>query len=194
MRRVMLFFGSFNPVHKGHMAVAEYVVAQDLCDELWFVVSPQNPFKQAGELMDERHRLEMVRLATAESLYGRQMRVCDIEFSLPRPSYTIDTLDVLRLKYRDVRFLILAGSDITMQIGNWKESERLLSDYRVYIYPRKGYDIYGPERFVVLENAPFEEFSSTEARKELLSGGTCCDTLPDSVCKYIKTNRLWTIL
>ena len=121
MHSVILYFGSFNPVHKGHMAVAEWILEQGLCNEVWFVVSPQNPLKRDGSLIGEEERLAMVRLAAAASRYSRRMRACDVEFSLPRPSYTVDTLSVLTERYPDTTFSLLVGSDIPGQITQWKD-------------------------------------------------------------------------
>mgnify|MGYP000629925879 CR=1 FL=1 len=141
MHSVILYFGSFNPVHKGHMAVAEWILEQGLCNEVWFVVSPQNPLKRDGSLIGEEERLAMVRLAAAASRYSRRMRACDVEFSLPRPSYTVDTLSVLTERYPDTTFSLLVGSDIPGQITQWKEWRKLLDNYKIYVYP--DFDITG---------------------------------------------------
>ncbi len=137
MHSVILYFGSFNPVHKGHMAVAEWILEQGLCNEVWFVVSPQNPLKRDGSLIGEEERLAMVRLAAAASRYSRRMRACDVEFSLPRPSYTVDTLSVLTERYPDTTFSLLVGSDIPGQITQWRSGGNCWTIIK-YMYIRGG--------------------------------------------------------
>lgn len=188
MKSVMLYFGSFNPVHKGHVAVAEWVLEQDICDEVWLVVSPHNPLKRQSGLIGEEHRLAMVRLAIDESRYRDRMRACDVEFDLPRPSYTADTLRVLGERYPHVKFSVLVGSDIVGEIIRWKEWDRLLSDYEFYVYPRRGYTCSGCDpRFIMIAGAPFEDYSSTDVRRALRSG-EAGEMIPDSVRNYIKDN------
>lgn len=192
MKTVLLYFGSFNPVHKGHIAVAEWVLAQGVCNELWFVVSPQNPLKTDGSLIGETDRLAMVELAIDVSKYPHRMKTCDVEFSMPRPSYTIDTLRELSVRYPDVEFSILVGSDIVGQIEYWKEWRTLLENYKVYVYPRRGYEMPDKDdrRFIQLLGAPLEDYSSTEVRQALEENGNS-DMIPDVVKKYIKNTGLW---
>lgn len=198
MKQVMLYFGSFNPVHNGHIAVAEYVLSQGLADELWFVVSPQNPLKEAGTLISERDRLEMVKLAISGSPYAERMRPCDTEFSLPRPSYTVDTLAALEKQYPDFRFSVLVGGDVPERFTQWKEWEKLLRDHRFYVYPRRGYgfgrmpdELRG--KFTPLEGAPLFDVSSTEVRRAVAEGegAEAKVLLPPAVYKYIKEKELW---
>lgn len=190
MKSVMLYFGSFNPVHRGHIAVAEYVLEKGLCEEIWFVVSPKNPLKQEDILIDENDRLEMVGLAVAASACPDRMKAVDIEFELPKPSYTIDTLRVLQKLYPATVFSLLLGSDIAGQFHLWKEWETLLSDYHIYMYPRRGYK---PDdgRFIMLEDAPYFDYSSTEVRQALGEGRDVSDMLAPEVYNYIKKKRLW---
>lgn len=189
MRRVVLYFGSFNPIHKGHVAVAERVLERGLCDEVWFVVSPQNPLKPKAELIDEHHRLNMVRLAAEASRYPDRMKVCDVEFDMPRPSYTIDTLEELGRRWPEVRFAMLVGTDIVGQIERWKRWEEIVSRYKIYVYPRRGYVGDGDARFEALEGEPFEDCSSTEVRKALAEGDS--DMIAEPVKNYIKEHQLW---
>lgn len=194
MKSVMLYFGSFNPVHKGHMAVAEWVLDREMCDEVWFVVSPRNPLKDSGVLIGEEHRLAMVNLAVEDSPYKDRLRACDIEFTMPRPSYTIDTLELLTQLYPEIRFSILMGSDILGQIERWKEWNRILDNYKIYVYPRRGYPTgQADPRFVILGCAPYEDFSSTEARENLVGNGDD-RMLPEKIKEYIKSHRLWTTM
>lgn len=189
MRRVVLYFGSFNPIHKGHVAVAERVLERGLCDEVWFVVSPQNPLKPKAELIDEHHRLNMVRLAAEASRYPDRMKVCDVEFDMPRPSYTIDTLEELGRRWPEVRFAMLVGTDIVGQIERWKRWEEIVSRYKIYVYPRRGYVGDGDARFEALEGEPFEDCSSTEVRRALAEGDS--DMIAEPVKNYIKEHQLW---
>lgn len=189
MRRVVLYFGSFNPIHKGHVAVAERVLERGLCDEVWFVVSPQNPLKPKAELIDEHHRLNMVRLAAEASRYPDRMKVCDVEFDMPRPSYTIDTLEELGRRWPEVQFAMLVGTDIVGQIERWKRWEEIVSRYKIYVYPRRGYVGDGDARFEALEGEPFEDCSSTEVRRALAEGDS--DMIAAPVKNYIKEHQLW---
>lgn len=193
MKSVILYFGSFNPIHKGHIAVAEWVLEHDFCDELWFVVSPQNPLKEQSGLIGEQHRLNMIELVIADSHYADRMHTCDVEFGMPKPSYTIDTLRALSAIYPNIEFSLLAGSDIVEQIENWKEWQKLLSDYKIFIYPRrycKRDDKDG--KFILLDEAPYKDYSSTEVRRALQTGGCRdIDMMPKSVMEYIDEYELW---
>lgn len=195
MASVMLYFGSFNPIHNGHIAIAEYVLAAGLADELWFVVSPQNPLKPAGILADENDRLEMVRLAVAGSPFAPRMKACDVEFSMPRPSYTTDTLKVLERMFPDNVFSVLTGSDILPQFTRWKEWDRLAADYDFYVYPRSGHSVVNlpPElagrRFTILNGAPLLDVSSTNVRNAAGAEMECM--LSPAVYEYIKNHKLW---
>jgi nicotinate-nucleotide adenylyltransferase len=130
--RIGLFFGSFNPVHIGHLALAQYLLNQSDLDEIWFVLSPQNPHKQKESLLDGHARLEMLHLALRDS---PNMRPCDIELYLPKPSYTIDTLTHLREKYKH-DFVLLIGEDNLQSLHKWKNATHLVETTPVYVYPR----------------------------------------------------------
>lgn len=133
MKRVALLMGSFNPIHRGHTSIADYVLTESLADEVWFVVSPQNPLKDAAELAPFEDRFNMVALAVA---YEPRFVACDIEQSLDRPSYTINTIRHIRACYVDIEFTILAGSDIAHQLPQWREYKELRQLARFMIYPR----------------------------------------------------------
>lgn len=154
MKRVMLYFGSFNPIHKGHIALAEYAVEKGLCDELVLVVSPQSPYKQAEELAPEMDRFEMAEAACAASRYPDRIKPSVVEFLLPKPSYTIDTLRYLAENHgADMEFSILMGADQIERLDGWKEYDRIL-EYPVYVYPRRGERVDRfPGRITVLEDA-----------------------------------------
>ena len=155
MKRIMLYFGSFNPVHRGHIALAEYVVGQGLCDEAVLVVSPQSPYKQAAELAPEMDRFEMAEIACAASKYPERIKPSVVEFLLPKPSYTIDTLRYLKENFGSgMQFSILMGSDQIARLAGWKEYEQIL-EYPVYVYPRRGEPAEGFEgRITPLTDAP----------------------------------------
>lgn len=188
MKNVILYFGSFNPIHNGHIAIAKHIIREKIGDEVWFVVSPQNPLKGHVELTHENNRLEMAHLALDET---PEIKVCDIEFSLPRPSYTIDTLRVLAQKYPRVRFSLLMGSDIAADFNQWKEWQRIEEEYYIYVYPRHGHN-ENRERFHLLKNAPYWDFSSTEIRTLIKKGGNIGDKVNRSVANYIIEHKLWS--
>lgn len=131
---VGLFFGSFNPIHIGHMIIANQMVESDLVEQVWFVVSPQNPFKSRNSLLHEFDRIDMVRAAINDQY---QFMASDIEFNMPKPSYTIDTLTLLKEKHPDYQFSIIVGEDNLYSFHKWKNSEQILDQYDLLVYPRK---------------------------------------------------------
>lgn len=188
----VLYFGSFNPVHKGHTAVAEYVVEQGCCDELWFVVSPQNPLKPAGELAPDESRLEMVRIAVAELGCADKVKVCDVEFGMPKPSYTIDTVNRLAAEFPERRFIILGGTDVIEGIERWKDYRELLDKCRFMIYPRDGYSLGKyVDKVIYLKDAPTWSYSSTEVRERIAEGADVGGMLSEGVFEYIKEHKIW---
>ena len=138
--RIGLFFGSFNPVHIGHLAIANYLVEFGNIDQLWFVVSPHNPHKKKENLLHDYDRLEMMQIAIRNE---HRFRVCDVEFRLPKPSYTIDTLTHLSEKYPDHSFSIIMGSDNIVNFHRWKNYDQILKNYGILVYPRPGIDQIG---------------------------------------------------
>lgn len=183
---ILLYFGSFNPIHNGHLAVAEYVVQEGIAEEVWLVVSPQNPHKEQGDLAAEQLRLEMARRAVDGI---EDVKVCDVEFGLPRPSYTIDTLDYLRKLYPDKEFALLGGGDIAATIHTWKEAERLVGEHKIFIYPRGENEQFG-EPFVMLPDAPKMGHSSTQVRAMIAEGCDDWKTLvPECVVELIEVEK-----
>ena len=174
-----IFSGSFNPIHIGHLALANWICEFGGVDEIWFMVSPQNPFKKESDLMDEKLRLQMVVSAIAGY---RKFKASDFEFSLPRPSYTIHTLRALREQYCDRTFLLIMGADSWDGISGWKEYESIITEFPILIYPRKGYEIVIPEKFTNIKKveAPLMEISSTFIRQALKDGKDIRFFLPKS--------------
>lgn len=193
MKRMMLYFGSFNPIHNGHTALAEYVLGQDLCDEVALVVSPQSPFKQSGELAEEFSRFEMAEIACAASEYPEKIRPSVVETLLPKPSYTIDTLRYLTENFGgEMSFWILMGADQLERLDQWKEYEKVL-EYPIYIYPRKGETSHKfADRVTFLADAPLQEFSSTEIRQRVARGEDTSAMLCPGVADYIRSKGLWS--
>ncbi len=193
MKRVALYFGSFNPIHKGHIALAEWVVEQGLCDELIFIVSPQNPFKEQADLAPEFSRYEMCEMACKASRYPEQIKVSAVEFVLEKPSYTINTLRYLRENFgSDMQFSILIGADNVEALDKWREYEEILRDYPLLVYPREGYSV---EKFAdkinFLADAPLFNFAATDVRKMIAEGKDFRDMLSVEVAHYIIQNKLY---
>lgn len=187
MALTALYFGSFNPLHNGHLAVARYVVENGYAEEVWFVVSPHNPHKQTSNLAPEEARLQMVRCAV-ENIEG--VCVCDVEFSMERPSYTVRTIDRLREMYPQREFAILGGGDVARNIRTWCEGERLVGENKILIYPRGEGEEYG-EPFVVLRGAPKMEISSTQVREQIAQGGNWQELVPQRVAEYIIEHNIY---
>jgi nicotinate-nucleotide adenylyltransferase len=181
-----LFFGSFNPIHIGHMVIAEYMVEFAGLDKLWFVVSPQNPLKEEKTLLAEKQRLQLVRLAIE---LDNRFKACNIEFGLPKPSYTVNTLSHLKEKYPKQEFALIMGADNITTLHKWKNYEHLLENYEIYVYPRKeNIDIpeYAKRPSVHLTSAPVMEISSTFIRSAIKEKKEAKYMLPVSVAEYIK--------
>jgi nicotinate-nucleotide adenylyltransferase len=183
-RNIGLFFGSFNPIHNGHLAMAEYIYEYSDIDELWFVVSPQNPLKRRHNLLDDYHRLEMVYLALGDD---PRFRVSDIEFRMPKPSYTIDTLTYLSDKYPDYRFNIILGADNLISFNKWKNFELLVEKYTRLVYPRHGVseEEIRKHKNIQIIDAPKIEISSSFIRKAIAEGKKLRFFLPEKVFDYI---------
>ncbi len=189
MRRIILYFGSFNPIHKGHIAVAGYA-ARITGADVWLVVSPRNPLKDDDTLAPAADRLEMARIAVRNAA-DPHLEVCDIEFGLTQPSYTIDTLRALESRYPGVRFALLAGADIPGELDRWKEPEALRSGYDMLVYPRGGVAAVAEGRIEPLEGAPEYPYSSTAIREMLARGEDCADMLDAGVEEYIVRKGLY---
>jgi nicotinate-nucleotide adenylyltransferase len=188
--KIGLYFGSFNPVHHGHLIIASHVVQSSELDQVWFVVSPQNPLKPALGLLNEYHRLHLIRAAIDGE---KQLRATDIEFKLPKPSYTIDTLTYIREKYPQHEFSIIMGSDSYNNLLRWKNYEQLLKDTEILIYIRAGFEqipVYAGARVKTLE-APLLQISATHIRNTLKEGKSIRYLVPDVVKEEIERNHYY---
>lgn len=194
-KRVLLYFGSFNPVHRGHIALAEYAISDGFADQVVLIVSPQNPHKEQSDLAAEFSRYEMCQAACAASLYPEQIQVSAVEFTLPRPSYTIDTLNFLAENFGEqMEFSILMGADNIENFHRWKSYEQIIENYPILVYPRTGYYLSRSQfadRVVFLENAPLFDISATEIRKAIAEGRDISDMVIPEVEQYIRNNKLW---
>lgn len=179
-----LFFGSFNPIHIGHMAIANYFVEFTDIEQLWFVVSPHNPLKDKKTLLDDYARLELVNLAIEKDT---RFRAIDIEFKLPQPSYTIDTLSYLKEKYPGREFILIMGSDGLQTFQKWKNFDTIINNYSRYIYPRYlDENIYlSQHRNIKIVNAPKIDVSSTFIREAIANNHDVRHFLPERVFEAI---------
>jgi len=183
--KVGLYFGSYNPVHIGHLAIANYMVEYTVIDQLWFVVSPHNPHKKRSNLLDNYQRLEMVHRAIEED---DRFRVSNIEFNLPKPSYTIDTLAYLKDRHPKYQFKILMGSDNLENFHKWKNYEAILENYGIIVYPRPGFDckkVLPHKNISIAEHAPLMEISSSFIRKAIKAGKDVRHFVPQKSWKYL---------
>lgn len=182
--KIGLFFGSFNPVHCGHLMIANYIVEYSDLDALWFVVSPQNPHKDKKSLLDGYHRRDMLEMAVKND---SRFEVCDIEFYMPKPSYTIDTLARLSERYPNTDFYLICGMDNLASFKKWKNYQVILDNYHLMVYPRKNYD--GGElvnhESVQIVDAPEIEISSTFIRNAVAQNKDVRYFMPEKVYKYM---------
>lgn len=189
-KKVGLYFGSFNPIHVGHLIIAQSMLNYTDFEEIWFVVSPQNPLKSNSELIAENHRLQMVALAVENN---PQFRTCDVEFALPKPSYTIHTLDFLKSTHPECEFGIIMGADNLDSFSRWKAYEKILADYSIYVYPRTGCatenNLLG--KHIQCKDFSYLDISSTYIRAQLQEKKSIRYLVPDMVLSYIEKNELY---
>jgi nicotinate-nucleotide adenylyltransferase len=191
MAKIGLYFGSFNPIHIGHIAIAGYMTEFAGLDQVWFVVSPHNPLKKKETLLADHHRLYMVQLAIGDNL---RLKASDIEFKLPVPSYTIDTLTYLKEKYPKSEFCLVMGEDNLYTLHKWKNADELINTYPIYVYPRP--ESSKPSSILLDQiinkadihnvNAPLMDISGTFIRNGINNGKDMSYFLPPAVWKYIK--------
>lgn len=188
--KIGLFFGSFNPIHIGHLIIANYMANHTSLDKVWLVVSPHNPLKEKKDLIQVYDRLEMAKLAIEEA---ENISVSDVELKLPQPSYTIDTLTHLRELYPEHEFILIMGADNLKSLKKWKNYELILRDYHIYIYPRPGFEKEELQNHpaVTITKTPLMELSSTFIRKAIAEDKNVQFFLPDKVIEFIDSKSLY---
>lgn len=188
--KTAFFSGTFNPVHTGHLILANYLCEYEGFDEIWLSVSPQNPLREKLSSNNDRQRIEMLNIAVNGN---SKIRTTDIEFTLPRPSYTILTLEALRKKYPERIFTLIIGADNWLSFNRWKDYNKIIEEYPIYIYPRRGYDIdkRSLPANVKLCHAPIIEISSTQIRQGISEGKNMNYFIPRPVYDYIINHGLY---
>ena len=192
-KHIGLFFGSFNPVHIGHLIIANHMANETDLDQVWMVVSPQNPFKDKKSLAKDRDRYNLVHLAIGDN---PKLSVSDIEFSMPKPSYTIDTLTYLKEKYPNKIFYLIMGGDNVPTLPKWKNSELLIENYKIYVYKRPGYDL-GPlasHPNITSVGAPLLDISSTHIRQLIKERKSIQYLMPDAARLEIERSSIYSDL
>ncbi len=187
--QVGLYFGSFNPIHTGHLIIANFIANNTLLEEVWFVVSPQNPFKNTSSLLNEQHRLSLVKIAIEGE---KKLKASNVEFKLPRPSYTSDTLIYLSEKYPKKVFSIIMGSDSFENITKWKNYEYILNNYNIFLFQRPNYILENelPKNIKIVE-APLLEISSTIIRKNIKEKKSIRYLVTDAVQEEIEKQKYY---
>ncbi len=190
--KIGIFGGSFNPIHSGHAIIAHHIITSGTVDRLWFMVSPVNPLKVDHERqVADTDRLRMVEMVS-RPLEG--VETSAFEFTMPKPSYTIDTLNALQAKFPDDELYLIIGADNWVVFDRWRNSEEILAKYHLLIYPRLGYDVTIPDELtdrVKLVDAPIIELSSTMVRERLAQGKSVRYYVPDEVLSYIERHNLY---
>lgn len=184
--KIGLYFGSFNPIHIGHLVIANHLAEYSDLDQVWFVVTPHNPFKKKSSLLDNYQRLEMVYRATKDYT---KLKPSDIEFNLPQPNYTINTLAHLQEKYPDYKFALIMGEDNLKSFHKWKNHDVILENHHIYVYPRisenKVETQFNGHKKIHLVNAPIMQLSSTFIRKAIKANKNVQPMLPQHVWEYL---------
>lgn len=185
----VIFGGSFDPVHNGHLALAQEVCRKGLAQEVWFMVSPLNPHKEGADLTPEECRLHMVELATADD---ERLKACDFEFSMPRPSYTVNTLAALRNLHPTREFILLIGADNWEKFHKWYKWEEILAHHKIIVYPRGDMSQPSLPQGVVWLSSVLHDVSSTQVREAVAAGDDASSMLAPQVYEYIKEKNLYT--
>ncbi len=192
--KIGIFGGSFNPIHSGHAIIAHHIISSGAVDRLWLMVSPVNPLKVGLEQqVADTDRLRMVEMVTRPL---ENVETSAFEFTMPKPSYTIDTLNALQAKFPDDEFYLVTGADNWAIFDRWRNSKEILAKYHLLVYPRLGYDVVIPEELrdrVTLVDAPIIELSSTAVRERLAQGLSARYYVPDEVLSYIERKGLYRI-
>lgn len=190
--KIGIYSGSYNPVHFGHVALADFIISEHLVDEIWMIRSPQNPLKQSSTLLSDEHREKMLEIAV-EGHTG--LKVSTIEDKLPRPNYTINTLRELKIQNPEDDFYLIVGADNWLIFDKWREWESILSDFHLIVYPRPGYEMPLVDQkkcpTVQVIDAPLYAISSTEIRQKIALGENTDNLIAPEVYKYIIENNLY---
>ncbi|HYD91801.1 MAG TPA: nicotinate (nicotinamide) nucleotide adenylyltransferase [Flavobacterium sp.] len=189
--RIGLYFGTFNPIHIGHLIIANHMAEYSGLDQIWLVITPHNPLKKKNTLLDDHHRLEMVHLATED--YPK-LKPSDIEFRLPQPNYTVHTLAHLQEKYPSYEFSLIMGEDNLNSLHKWKNYEVILQNHDIYVYPRINTETINPSldcSRIHRIDAPVMEISSTFIRNSIKEGKNAKPLLPHKVAQYVEHNLFY---
>lgn len=187
--KIGLLFGSFNPIHVGHLSIGQYMINDGFVDKIWFVVSPQNPFKSQTDLLSAEHRCAMVKAAIKDNT---GFALCDVELSLPVPSYTIDTMHFLQSSHPEVKFSIIMGADNAVSLHKWKNGDELIQNFEILVYPRPGFECKDAQnkRFIITK-APQMDISSTLIRDNIHKNKSIKYLTREEVISYIHDHRLY---
>ena len=189
--KIGLFFGTFDPIHNGHLRIAKYITEEKLADKVWLVVTPENPIKQGNKISSFNHRFNMAKIATEK--YNNIMP-SDLEFNLKKPNYTIDTLEYISNKLNDIEFSLIIGEDNYKIFDTWKDYKKIINKYKIFIYPRKG--TLNENLHIINENTmyiggPRIDLSSTNIRKIVSNNSDPKDLISNKVMEYINSNKLY---
>ena len=189
--KIGLFFGTFDPIHNGHLRIAKYITEEKLTDKVWLVVTPENPIKQGNKISSFNHRFNMAKIATEK--YDNIMP-SDLEVNLKKPNYTIDTLEYISNKLKDIEFSLIIGEDNYKIFDTWKDYKKIINKYKIFIYPRKG--TLNENLHIINENTmyiggPRIDLSSTNIRKIVSNNSDPKDLISNKVMKYINSNKLY---
>lgn len=189
--KIGIMGGSYNPIHIGHAIIANYIIQNTCLDKLWLMVSPENPFKSGQKMASDMDRIRMTEMVASRL---DNVVTSAFEFSLPRPSYTIDTLNALQSKFPDDEFYLIIGADNWAAFDRWRNHQEIIEKFHLFVYPRRGYEVVIPQDVankVELVDAPFIEVSSTKIREQLGEYKNMCFYLPEDVYEYIVKKHLY---
>lgn len=195
MKKTGLFFGTFNPIHNGHIAIADYFAKKTDLSEIWLVVSPQNPLKENDEILHDKFRLQLVKLAVKNH---PKLSASDVEFTLPKPSYTYNTLLFLKKKFPGKKFVLIIGEDNLRSFHLWKNYKKILSEFEIYVYPRNLSNSDRVQNHVRVKHpnikmykVPLLNISATEIRQKIKEGKNISGLIPEEIQKIIKQKKFY---